>query len=291
MKRYISIVLVIISSLLIITSCIRDDIDLSNCFYHIRIEPKWIDSEPVRANDSTHLEILFDNNNSRLDLNTGYSGRDVDLLPNVYDIIGYESAANVSVYNNIVTVSTNSDGTAMDPGPFTAGEVSAEVIPIEEDQLIIVPMRRQTRQVIVRVKITGDGLSLISSMTGSLSGIAISREVNDCFPPADGKARPSVIESGTINYSFQEDSQQWFVGTRTLIGIDGNSQQNLNLQIHFINGETIDLVQDVTGGMTGFHTQDVHQPWYITLEINLGFDLQATITGWYGGPNSWLIAE
>ena len=289
MKTYATIALTAILLLATITSCIRDDNDLSKCFYRIKIEQRWIDSEPVRANDSTQLEIKFDGNSRSL--NSGYEGRYVDLIPNIYDIIGFEPTHNVSINNNIVSVSVNSDGSAMEPGPFTAGEISAEVYSVAEDQLIILPMRRQTRELIVKVKITGDGLSLINGMTGSLSGIAISREVNSCFPPVDGKNRPSAARSGVISYSFQEDTDQWFVGSNTLLGIDGNSQQNLSLNINFINGEATDISQDVTGGMTGFHTQDIAKPWYIIIEINLGFDLQATITDWSAGPYSWLIAE
>ena len=193
MKKYQIIGLCIITCFLAF-SCVREDVDLSQCYRNLKIVLDWINSQPRNEQDSINIAINSANF-PEIDIKSDRYGTDVDLLPRTYDITGWETTPNVNVSGRTVSLATNPDGSPIDPITFSGGAVTATVDENIEFQTIVLPVRQQTRELIFRIKFLGDGLNLLEGLQGHADGIAVTRDINAAFPPADGRVRPAAIKN------------------------------------------------------------------------------------------------
>ncbi len=224
-------------------------------------------------------------------MQSGPDGITAELQSGTYQVTGYENADNVTVADEVVTVATREDGTAAEPGAFTGGTVEAQVQANVEDQIIEIPMRWQTRQLIVRVMFQGVGVPDLISADGYLEGVTFSRPIDEGFAPLDGEPRHAALTSGTVTYEFAADADGWYQGIRTLLGIDGDGTQMLYMMLHFSDGFTKEFTHDATQDMYEFHTYNVFEPWVIAFVLNLGTGFEIIMTDWNSGPSSVIIAE
>lgn len=290
MKKYQLTLGVVIC--LLLSSCIREDVDLSQCYRNLRIELDWIDTQPRDAQDSIDIAVIGKNTKLERDLKSDQYGTDIDLLPYTYDVVAWEPTANINIDDRIVSLSANSDGTPILPTPFSGGMAEATVDQNIEYQVIHVPMRQQTRKLIIQVKFLGDGFNLLEGLEGSVDGLTFARDINESFPPADGRERPSAIKNTTVNYKFERDSNnEWFVGGNNLLGVNGDANQTLYLHLLYSTDDYRDLSLDITSEFLGFHTVSVHEPWYIVITLDLSATFDPVIVDWQAGSESWLDAQ
>ena len=273
----------------VFSSCIKDD--LKDCDRNLRIEFEWIETDPRNPQEEIQLTIQSDDRSSvEIDLTAPVSGRDVTLRPETYRVVGWEPAENISVIADTVKLAVGTDGYALTPGAFNGGDTVSEVDLSIANQVIPVPMRQQTRPLCFRVFFSGDGSSALKGLDATLEGVTLERNINEAFPPASGLARPKALRNGSAQYAFSWDEDHW-QGTRRLIGIDGDAPQLLHLTASFDGGITNVATIDVTGEFFGYHTQSIHEPWCITINVDLTEILVMTITDWYGGAESWIVAQ
>jgi len=154
---------------------------------------------------------------------------------------------------------------------------------------IHLPMRQQTRPLCIKVYFTGYGIPELQGLEAVLEGVTLERKIENAFAPGDGSTRPAAIRNGSAHFSFDQIDGYWN-DVRRLIGVDGQSAQKLTLTATFTGGHTQSITLDVTGDMFGYHTQDVDEPWCIVLTVDLTELLIMTITDWYGGAESWIVA-
>lgn len=275
---------------LYMVSCIKDSFDPEKCLQKLRIEFQWINSSPLDDSELIPLEIRA-TSGDLIRLISPTQGIDTELLPGIYNIVESESASNIIINGTTVSVSTQPDGLINEPGAFSGGAISLQVYSNRVFQVLTVPMRQQRRQLIVQLKVTGAGAQSIRTVDGTLDGIAISRDINNGFSPADGQQKPPAITNGTVKYTFQDGGNQNFSGGYYLLGVDGTTQQNLNLTVNTSLGIVKDFSLDVTNNLAEFHTKEVEKPWYIVLELNLDASLEFTITDWKTGTESNLVAQ
>lgn len=273
-------------------SCVKQGAgDPWKCPRNLRVVFDWIDSQPIDQQEQIKLAVV-DPDNIETDYLSDIYGRDITLMPKEYDFVGTETATNVTVSGRKVSVAVGGDGLALDPTPFSGGATTAQVTP--ETEVIHVPMHQQTRELVILVKVGGDLASEVTGMEGTFHGIATSRDINNGFPPGENQNRPYDITRGDIAYSFQAETipnEIWYSGTRRLIGIDGDNNQDLALTVHFNNGDVRKMTLDATSRMTGFHTQDLPGPWYLIFEIDINLELEMTIVDWIDAPPSWITAN
>lgn len=272
------------------TSCVKDSFDPLLCLQKIRIEPRWINTEPLDEDESIPITVVSGSGET-MNYLSDINGVDVELLPGVYQIVGAEKANNVSVDGTTVTIATEADGTATQPGVFSGGATTGEVKPNTVFQIIPLPMRQQTRQLIVQLKFSGEGVSYLNRVEGTINGITIARHIDKGFLPADSVPHPAAIENGLINYTFIKDDSGMFSGANNLLGVDGSTTQTLNLEATTSLGTVIDFSLNVTDDLFEFHTTDVEQPWYIILELEVNTKLEMDIIDWYSGTESNIIAQ
>ena len=273
---------------------IYNDPDIPECPVDVRIELQWIDTEPLSDTENVDVKAY---NGSDLIINTTSDiyGTDVILAPDRYEVVGYEQSPNISISGHTISVATDGNSRMMPINKFSAGVGSGTVLPNRAHQVIYLPMREQVRELIIMVEFTGNLAQGVTGIDGDLEGVTLSRDINDAFPTASGRQRPYAISRTDEPYDFSREQRGnediWFSGTRNLIGIDGDSDQILNLEATLSDGQAINYPVDVTGMMTGFHTENVSDPWYIILKLNLDLDMLITIEDWYGGTDSNMIAE
>jgi len=292
MKRNILISGALILVSLLVTSCIRDG--LEDCIRRIRIELKWIDTDP--REDSEQLElIILSPTGEEIDTSTDQYGKYIDLATGKYSIITWEPTQNIQVKGRTISVNTAADGTALEPTLFSGGATETEVTLSDEDLVIPVPLHEQVRPLIIKVDFVGDVFELVEGMEGTLHGITLSRDINNGFPPVDGRNRPPALTNGIINYNFTKENlrqdDEWFSAGRNLIGVDGDAAQTLDLRIQLATGDYADISLDVTSQLIEYHTEKIHEPWYIIITLKLGINLELEIVDWIAGPDSWIVAH
>lgn len=274
-------------------SCVRQSFDLEECVRKVRIEPEWINTEPVNDAGPVHISVASRvPGTSTLYMETDRYGKDVDLLPGTYDLIGWEDAANVTVNERIVTLAEGADGFAAEPGEFSGGTAYGETVKeVSGTQILYVPMRQQTRELIIRINFNGDLSILIEKVEAVVSGIALSRDIDEGFEPADGQPRHPAITSGEAYYLFAVEPnplrQIWYRGEHRLIGIDGDAPQELEVRVAGVDGSFTPVFLDISEAMDKFHVDnDVRKPLVINLYLNLGLHLDLVIENWEFGDES-----
>lgn len=286
--------------LLFITSCVEDGENLEKCMRTVRIEPRWIHTRPVNESEDVNIRIRPNTSfGTSEEIKSDIFGVNVDLLTSGYTIVVWEDYSNVNldITNQTVSVQSTSRSRAIaDPSLFSAGSATAEVTPADGFEIIPLIMYRQVRPLIITIEFEGMGIPFINSINGTLNGIAWERTWQNGFPPVNEAIRPTVIQSGDITYTFtpseEEGEENWYTGTRNLLGIDGNMQQMLDLNISFNNDNNdVDYEINITNQLAEFHTKDVDEPWYVILKLNLGANLEIDIVDWISGPESWITAQ
>ena len=280
---------------LLVTSCIKEGYS-SDCPGPIEIRYDWNENQTDVANDSLNIYII--NGNDTLCVGTGSkdAGTDPELDNGVYQVVGSEPAKNVTTHGSTVSIETLPDGTATEPEDFHGG---AGTLTVDKDHAVNrmdIPMRTQTRPLGIRVKIIGETTLTLDKIEGNLSGIALEREINYGFTPVNGKQRNPAIRNGHIRYTLLPENPKSFFSQKTLLGIDGNTEQVLGMNFVLSDGTPMEQTLDVTRQMDEFHTKDVTEPWIILLTIRLEDDpvsgkVTATITDWKMGTEDDLIAE
>lgn len=287
------------------SSCVRSD-DPIECLQTMRIEPRWLATDPFDPNETLKMDIYSFAQGTRSTIDCNIYGVDVNLAYGNSMVVACEPLSNVALdtENRIVSVVSENGHMTAYPGIFSSGEATGDITPSPNERLIIpVPMYRQVRPLVIGFKLKGLGIPFIESVDGVLSGVALKRDMTNGFPPVDGQLRPAAIENGTAAYTFTKRDQLgevWLFGSHNLIGIDGNASQELALRI-MVNDtgvsavsraiSEIDMTVDLTDQLDGYHTQTTNDAWYIVLNVNVGADFTITIEDWQSGPELTIPAK
>ncbi len=292
-KRSVIILLSFLT--LAVTSCIKESLD--DCFQWMRIELRWISTQPVDYNESVKIEVIPLTPESEYEITSDVYGVNVNFRVGGYKIIGHENSSNIDInYDDLtVAVGTSSDGMALEPDIFSAGSTTANVEVHDESLVIPLPMYKQARTLFIGTDFIGDGAPLISRIEGVLHGITLKRNLDNGFPPVNELTRPPAITNGSIRYNLTPLTRAlddaWFADSKRLLGIDGNTEQVIDLTVFYNNGGTATASIDITEQMAGFHTQDINEPWYVIITLEAGIGLTVEIVDWISGPESWIIAQ
>ncbi len=302
MKKFVKLV-PLLACAFIFSSCIRDGLDLDNCFRNIRIEFRWIDTQPISQDEQVNISITSSQGETT-NITSNIYGRDVDLAADTYTLVGWEPAENINLnrVDGTVSVSTRADGIILNPTPFNAGMTRAEVI-IQQDSLIIpIPMYQQTRPLIVEVQFIDTDSPIINefppleSLSATLSGITLERNINDAFIERATRQSTKALKNGSIVYNLEENPESreeglWYIGSNNLLGFDPGVPHTFDLTVKFEGEEPLDISFDVSDQLSEFETKDIHEPWYIIIRLSLDSSLKVSIQDWIAGPESWLIAQ
>ncbi len=249
--------------------------------------------EPANT-EKIDLLITDEDTDEVTEMYVTYSGTVIELDTHTFEFVGNEEHPNVILERCTVTVDKDASGNYYEPQYFAAGSIEQTIDPDLDYQEVVIPMRRQTRPLVVRVVVNGEGVDYLDYITGEISGITMSRLVNDGFPPLDGLDSHPAFLTASVEYDLLAIGENIYNDTHNLLGVDSNSSQVLDLTIYFSDGYSQLFTIDVTDRMVGFHTVEVNEPWVLEFVINLGStgeSIEVTIENWYGGSESHLVVN
>lgn len=288
-----------VALLLLFASCIKSDYDTENCPGIYTITPL------------VPVELQQGSNNHLLETNTTvlYPGgtwnktevgadKSLDLLKGHYLAVSLKGEDDrVTLNGTTISVDADPQGAAVDPSDFVGGYMDFTVEGGLEDWDIInhdLPTLIQTRPLVLKVKMEGYNSALVESMTATVDGVTLSRDLLHAFIEGGAIDRYPALTSGYVDYELDEiDADGFYTGMRRLLGIDGRDRQTqeLVLTIHYEGGVQKQFLFDITSDMDGFHTEEVTTPWVIRIVLRAGADFEATIEDWIAGPEEWLDAK
>lgn len=298
MKIYYKLI-ALASAVLLTTSCIKEGRDES-CPADLKVVYNWGEAAPLLDIDS--LMIVGEDGTVRY-FKTSTGGSELDLPDGKYCMTAYEGNPNVDVKDSTVTAKLLPDGSLGELTPFRAGVNNFTVKSSETSDPLEIVIQRQTRLLQVKVHFIGGGLEFLGGVNGNLNGVSITRHIAHGFPPIDLQPRHPAITKGIAVLDFDRipptrtgvvSLQQDFNSEKMLLGLDGNTDQQLNLQLKLSNVTRelgLNLMEGDENNVTRFHVDNVEEPFVIEITIRLGADFTASIVDWIAGPESWLEAH
>lgn len=206
-----------------------------------------------------------------------------DVFPGIYTAYLHNKVAEIPVSGQTATTRTATppEGTsgawieAM-PGWLFTGRFE-ETVEADRDYTFTVKMKQQVRELTLVIEPTGGSSDRIESITGALSGVAGSLNLE-----SDAHASPSSIALSFTKITEGEDAGKWAATVR-LLGITGEGQL-LTGMITYSAGSpgNMPLDSDLTASLSSFNT-DKKTPLSLTgqvVETPSGAGFTATITDW-----------
>lgn len=283
------------------SSCVRDGESTDACNNNVRLTFEWIDTEPLDHEGEIKVDVAPQTSDN-FSITARPAGCAVDLSWDMHDFMATEDADNIHRDGRLLTVAENADGLAKEAGFFNGGTAAVELLGFQ-DYEIVIPMRKQARQVMFMIDFADGFAETITEMSGKLSGIAISRDVDEGFPPVDGQRRHGAVKNGAIGYHFTSQptliGDPVFVGGRWLLGLDGDTPQELTLDIRCEDGQEVSCVVDIThmfsytegGQLKDYYLTDTHDPWVIRMTLDMCVAWLPVVIDWKAGGESWYVAE
>lgn len=246
----------------------------------------WRGAKSIQPNEYL---VATPSNGTPITMMTDNIGTSLSLPTGAYRFFAYEAVPSVTTDGTKFELNADVNGVITPPEPFSAG-IIASMIEGGKNGKIFLPMYYQTRDLIIRVNFTGEGLTELVSVNGTVDNVTLSRKVDEGFPPHDGKPHHTALSNGTAVYNFtlkdvDEPDLLEFVGRVRLLGIDGGESQILFIKMIFESGE-LTRTLDVTAALEKFHIELVEEPFVIEVLIGISEDFEATIEDWKFGSIS-----
>lgn len=286
-----------VTLLLLLASCIKSDYDTENCPGLYTITP----IVPVELQQKNN-EFLPNTNSSVMYSDAVWRKTEVgpdnilELTKGQYRAFSLKGEnEQVGLHFGTVVSVSSTDGAAGDPGDFVGGYVDFNVEGGLVDWGVInydLQTYIQTRLLTLKVKIEGDNSALVESVTATVKGVTLSRELHNAFIENGERDHYPALSAGYAAYALDaKDTDGYYTGSRRLLGLDANAGQNLVLTIHYKDGFQKDFNYEITTDLNGFHTREVVIPWVISIVLRAGADFTATIEDWKAGPEEWIDAR
>lgn len=294
--------------LLFFASCIKSDYDTEKC-------PGWYTVTPLVPVEIAAARTVLENTSTTMLDPMGQESQPevgpdkvLELTKGFYRFFSIKGENDpVSLDRSVLSVSLRPDGGVDEPSEFVGGSVdfvvgnsSVENTVINHDLQTYV----QSRQLVLRVKLTGNNHTLVQSLSASVDGIAVSRELLYAYKNNGSPEVYPALQRGHVDYVFPDnvDSEGYRSAGRRLIGLDGSVAQTLSLTVYYNDGgieefkpinitDGSSLPDGISNGLDGFMTDDILIPFVIRMKIRLGADLTAEIIDWTAGPEIWMDAK
>lgn len=181
-----------------------------------------------------------------------------------YTLAAYNKPDQVTVANNTASVNATS-AKHINPMPSYLFASVQDINVVADDTLrVTARMKQLIRRLNLELTATEGDYSRVQSATATLSGVASVADM------ATGERSAAAQVTNT----FRQDGNKFTLFFR-LLGIVTTEAQTLTVDITFNNGDTQQIVSDVTESMKNFN--DEAEP--IKLKGNLLLPVEATVTG------------
>ena len=262
-NRHIFITYTAVLAAILLASCVKDE--LYNTPHPdsgaVVVTADWSDRNSDADIPQTYI-LSIDGQEQEVSRETNVLNR---LLPaGKYTLAAYNKADQVTVANNTASVNATS-AKHINPMPGYLFASVQDINVVADDTLrITARMKQLIRRLNLELTATEGDYSRVQSATATLSGVASVADM------ATGERSAAAQVTNT----FRQDGNKFTLFFR-LLGIVTTEAQTLTVDITFNNGDTQQIVSDVTESMKNFNNEA--EP--IKLKGNLLLPVEATVTG------------
>ena len=262
-NRHIFITYTAVLAAILLASCVKDE--LYNTPHPdsgaVVVTADWSDRNSDADIPQAYI-LSIDGQEQEVSRETNVLNR---LLPaGKYTLAAYNKADQVTVANNTASVNATS-AKHINPMPGYLFASVQDINVVADDTLrITARMKQLIRRLNLELTATEGDYSRVQSATATLSGVASVADM------ATGERSAAAQVTNT----FRQDGNKFTLFFR-LLGIVTTEAQTLTVDITFNNGDTQQIVSDVTESMKNFNNEA--EP--IKLKGNLLLPVEATVTG------------
>lgn len=262
-NRHIFITYTAVLAAILLASCVKDE--LYNTPHPdsgaVVVTADWSDRNSDADIPQAYI-LSIDGQEQEVSKETNILNR---LLPaGKYTLAAYNKADQVTVANNTASVNATS-AKHINPMPGYLFASVQDINVVADDTLrVTARMKQLIRRLNLELTATEGDYSRVQSATATLSGVASVADM------ATGERSAAAQVTNT----FRQDGNKFTLFFR-LLGIVTTEAQTLTVDITFNNGDTQQIVSDVTESMKNFNNEA--EP--IKLKGNLLLPVEATVTG------------
>ena len=262
-NRHIFITYTAVLAAILLASCVKDE--LYNTPHPdsgaVVVTADWSDRNSDADIPQTYI-LSIDGQEQEASKETNVLNR--LLSAGKYTLAAYNKPDQVTVANNTASVNATS-AKHINPMPGYLFASVQDINVVADDTLrVTARMKQLIRRLNLELTATEGDYSRVQSATATLSGVA---SVTDM---ATGERSAAAQVTNT----FRQDGNKFTLFFR-LLGIVTTEAQTLTVDITFNNGDTQQIVSDVTESMKNFNNEA--EP--IKLKGNLLLPVEATVTG------------
>ena len=262
-NRHIFITYTAVLAAILLASCVKDE--LYNTPHPdsgaVVVTADWSDRNSDADIPQAYI-LSIDGQEQEVSKETNVLNR---LLPaSKYTLAAYNKPDQVTVANNTASVNATS-AKHINPMPGYLFASVQDINVVADDTLrVTARMKQLIRRLNLELTATEGDYSRVQSATATLSGVASVADM------ATGERSAAAQVTNT----FRQDGNKFTLFFR-LLGIVTTEAQTLTVDITFNNGDTQQIVSDVTESMKNFNNEA--EP--IKLKGNLLLPVEATVTG------------
>ena len=262
-NRHIFITYTAVLAAILLASCVKDE--LYNTPHPdsgaVVVTADWSDRNSDADIPQTYI-LSIDGQEQEVSKETNVLNR--LLSAGKYTLAAYNKPDQVTVANNTASVNATS-AKHINPMPGYLFASVQDINVVADDTLrVTARMKQLIRRLNLELTATEGDYSRVQSATATLSGVASVADM------ATGERSASAQVTNT----FRQDGNKFTLFFR-LLGIVTTEAQTLTVDITFNNGDTQQIVSDVTESMKNFNNEA--EP--IKLKGNLLLPVEATVTG------------
>ena len=262
-NRHIFITYTAVLAAILLASCVKDE--LYNTPHPdsgaVVVTADWSDRDSDADIPQTYL-LSIDGQEQEVSGETNVLNR--LLSAGKYTLAAYNKPDQVTVANNTASVNATS-AKHINPMPGYLFASVQDINVVADDTLrVTARMKQLIRRLNLELTATEGDYSRVQSATATLSGVASVADM------ATGERSAAAQVTNT----FRQDGNKFTLFFR-LLGIVTTEAQTLTVDITFNNGDTQQIVSDVTESMKNFNNEA--EP--IKLKGNLLLPVEATVTG------------
>lgn len=262
-NRHIFITYTAVLAAILLASCVKDE--LYNTPHPdsgaVVVTADWSDRNSDADIPQTYI-LSIDGQEQEVSGETNVLNR--LLSAGKYTLAAYNKPDQVTVANNTASVNATS-AKHINPMPGYLFASVQDINVVADDTLrVTARMKQLIRRLNLELTATEGDYSRVQSATATLSGVASAADM------ATGERSAAAQVTNT----FRQDGNKFTLFFR-LLGIVTTEAQTLTVDITFNNGDTQQIVSDVTESMKNFNNEA--EP--IKLKGNLLLPVEATVTG------------
>lgn len=262
-NRHIFITYTAVLAAILLASCVKDE--LYNTPHPdsgaVVVTADWSDRNSDADIPQTYI-LSIDGQEQEVSRETNVLNR--LLSAGKYTLTAYNKPDQVTVANNTASVNATS-AKHINPMPGYLFASVQDINVVADDTLrVTARMKQLIRRLNLELTATEGDYSRVQSATATLSGVASVADM------ATGERSAAAQVTNT----FRQDGNKFTLFFR-LLGIVTTEAQTLTVDITFNNGDTQQIVSDVTESMKNFNNEA--EP--IKLKGNLLLPVEATVTG------------